>query len=479
MTTLRLGILATALATSLGSCTSEFGELNTNPNAPVEVAPSLLLRQVTFDYRENMDYEGFTGGANLGQYFTAVGFNQFDRGDLLAPQFGGNPWSIIYRNLRDIRIVLDEARSEPNLAVYEGPALVLEAYIAGAATDMFGDVPYGAAGRGRGGEIAPAYDEQEDIYTGPDGILAKLRQAVDAMDAYGGVVPLEGDLLFGGELDGWIRMANSLRLKYMLRASAVADFGGPGGDVEQIVADGRYIATDAQNAVFAYGSAPNDFRFARAREGDFTNYVMSLTIDSVLTALDDPRVGVFFREAPNGGYGGLVNGLDLATAEFDAATISLPGTIWREGAGDLEGNYVTAWETQFILAELALRGYAVGDAKTRYEEGVRLAFAYWNTALPPEYLTSGNAAYDQTRALEQIATQRWLANIGHEYEGWIEWRRTGFPEFLPVQASLNGGELPIRFPYPIDEQALNLANYEAATSAIGGNSQNVAVWWDE
>ena len=51
--------------------------LNTNPNAPVDVQPSLLLRQVTYDVVENLSYEGFTGGANLGQYFSAdPGFNR-------------------------------------------------------------------------------------------------------------------------------------------------------------------------------------------------------------------------------------------------------------------------------------------------------------------------------------------------------------------------------------------------------------------
>ena len=47
---------------TLTSCTNDFEDLNTNPNAPVSVQPSLLLRQVIYDFGENMSYEGFVAG---------------------------------------------------------------------------------------------------------------------------------------------------------------------------------------------------------------------------------------------------------------------------------------------------------------------------------------------------------------------------------------------------------------------------------
>ncbi|HAI42283.1 MAG TPA: SusD/RagB family nutrient-binding outer membrane lipoprotein, partial [Maribacter sp.] len=73
-------------------CTKDFEEINTNTNDPVTVQPSLLLRQVIYDYGEQMSYEGFTAGNLLGQYSTALDFNLFDRHDLKSPQLGGNPW---------------------------------------------------------------------------------------------------------------------------------------------------------------------------------------------------------------------------------------------------------------------------------------------------------------------------------------------------------------------------------------------------
>ena len=118
---------------------------------------------------------------------------------------------------------------------------------------------------------------------------------------------------------------------------------------------------------------------------------------------------------------------------------------------------------------------------TRFiETGVTQAFEYWQTELPTTYLT-GNAAFNATGTtpLEQIITQKWIANIINGYEGWVEYRRTGFPEFNTISASLNNDLIPVRMPYPAEEEALNAENYQQAASATNNNSINFPVWWDE
>ena len=141
---------------SLLACTEDFEEINTNPNAPIEVQPSLLLRQVIYDYGDEMAYEGFVAGNLLGQYFTAIDFNLFDRHSLMEPQVGGNPWPVIYTNLRDNELMLEQVKVNDALAVYEGPALIMKAYLTMALTDIFGDVPYSEALKGADGEVSPA-----------------------------------------------------------------------------------------------------------------------------------------------------------------------------------------------------------------------------------------------------------------------------------------------------------------------------------
>ena len=464
-------LLAFVAAMIFIGCTKDFSELNTNPNAPVDVQPELLLRQVIFSYADGMSYEGFTGGANLGQYFSAdPGFNAFDRGNLLAPQFGGNPWPLLYTNLRDIDIVLSKSRSDASLAVYEGPALVLKSLIAANITDIFGDVPYFEAVGGKSGIVNPRFDLQEDIYLGQEGILDNLRLAVEVMEAYAGTLPLRGDELYDGDLSAWIRFANSLRLRYLLRASG--QYAEAASELAEVFSAGNYISDPSQDAVYQFGSAPNDFRMARARAGDFTNYLMSTTIDTLLDAFGDPRQALWFRENAVGDYAGVRNGLPVGSTVLNP---TVPGRVWRENSSTLKANFMTSWETHFVLAEAATSGLISSDARMHYEAGLVEAFGYWNTAMPADYPTRSGVSYVD---LEQIATQRWLASIGNGYEGWIEWRRTGFPEFLAPLSSLNDGLIPVRFPYPATEQALNEAAFNAAVQRIGGeNSPNVNTWW--
>jgi hypothetical protein len=57
--------------------------------------------------------------------------------------------------------------------------------------------------------------------------------------------------------------------------------------------------------------------------------------------------------------------------------------------------------------------------------------------------------------IKQIITQKWIANTINGYEGWIEYRRTGFPVLNDICCSLNNNLIPVRMPYPAEEEALN------------------------
>jgi hypothetical protein len=464
----------------LFSCTEDFETINANPNAPLQVQPSLLLRQVLYDYGEQMSYEGFTGGNLLGQYSTALDFNLFDRHDLKSPQLGGNPWPILYQNLRDNEILLALALENPAFAVYEGPARILKAYMAAALTDLYGDVPYRQAFQGKEGTVTPAYDPQENIYTGEGGILENLDLGIAALDGYSGTIALEGDLLYGGDLNGWVRFANSLKIKYLMRISGMVDVAA---DLQSLLDQGEYLTENAQNAVWEFTDGPpNNFRLARLRIGDFNNFVLSETMQEVLEGLNDPRIGVLYRPFANstdGSFNGLLNGIDASQTSIALADYSLTGILFREETGRLSANFMTAWETHFLLAEAAARNLVFADAAVLYERAVAQAFDYWRTPLPADYF-SGPAGFGANGAdpVEQIITQKWIANIINGYEGWIEYRRTGYPALKPVAASLNEGLIPVRMPYPPEEEALNNRNYEGAAAATQGNSINVPVWWD-
>ena len=465
----------------MGGCTADFEEINTNPNAPNEVQPSLLLRQVIYNFGDEMAYEGFVAGDLLSQHRTAVDFNLFDRHALKSPQLGGNPWPIFYTNLRDNEIILQQSQSNETYAVYEGPALIMKAYLASGLTDLFGNVPYTEAFNGVNNTVTPRYDLQQDIYLSEGGILDNLNNGIAAINAYDDVIPLEGDILFNGNLDQWIRFANSIKIKQLVRISNKVDVSE---ELQQIFTGGNYFTTNSENATFNFTNTdPNSFRLAQLRIGDFNNFVLSETMEDILKEVNDPRIGTFFRPFENASgeeFNGLINGIDASQTSIELADYSLAGTVFREDTSTLDANFLTAWEVAFCLAEAAERGLISANAQTLYENGVMMAFEYWQREIPTGYL-SGPAAYNAsgTTPLQQIITQKWIANLINGYEGWMEWRRTGFPELKPVAASLNNGLIPIRMPYPAEEEALNAENYQQAAQQTDGNSINSPVWWDE
>lgn len=468
------------LFTFLG-CTRNFEEINTNPNSPNSVEPSFLLRQVIYNYGENMSYEGFVAGDLLSQHRTALDFNLFDRHALNSPQLGGNPWSIFYKNLRDNEIILNQSRKSTAYKVYEGPALIMKAYMAAGLTDLFGDVPYFQAFNGVNGTVTPVYDKQEDIYLKAGGILDNIDKGILAMQNYSGSIGLQGDILYNGNLQSWIRFAKSLKIKLLLRISSKINVAS---QLQAIYTEGNYMKLNSQNAIFNFtNTAPNSFRLAQLRIGDFNNFVLSKTMQDILVNLNDTRINKFFRPFSNsnsGTFNGLINGIDASQTSIVLANYSLAGTSFREDTSTLDANFLTAWEVQFALAEAAQKGFITANAQQLYESGVTLAFQYWNTALPANYLT-GEASFNNINStpLKQIITQKWIANIINGYEGWVEYRRTGFPNLKPVSASLNNGLIPVRMPYPAEEAALNGQNYNAAAATTNNNSINAPVWWNQ
>lgn len=465
----------------LSSCSKNFEEINSNENSPIDVQPSLLLRHVIYNYGEEMSYEGFVAGNLLSQHFTQIDFNLFDRHSLTETQFGGNPWPIFYNNLRDNQIILDKAQSNPIFKVYEGPALVLKAYMAAALTDIYGDVPYSEALGGLKGNVKPSYDLQENIYNSSDGIIDNLNQAILSMESYSGAQSLEGDILYGGDLNLWIKFANSLKIKYLIR---ISDRENVSTELAAIFNSGMYLSNNLENATFDFSDGqPNNFRMATLRDGDFNLFILSETAEEILKTNRDPRLEIFYRpfgnDISNSKYSGLLNGPDASATSISVSDYSLTGSIFREHTGDLDANFMTAWETEFLLAEAAEKGLISSSAQMHYENGVQMAFEYWGAVLPPTYLTTDSAAYGSfnQNKIEQIISQKWIANIINGYESWIEYRRTGFPQLKVIDASLNNDEIPSRMPYPTDEDALNNENYIKATST-NGNSINAKVWWD-
>lgn len=358
----------------------------------------------------------------------------------------------------------------------------MKANLAALLTDLYGDVPYSEAVQGRTNKIfTPAYDKQEVIYTGKGGILELLRNAGQILEK--SKDPLNGDILYNGNLDKWVRFANSLRVRYLMRISKKVNVAP---ELQNIVTQNKLITGNSTSAVIPFlASAPNQWFIFNEREGRYADVRMSKTIDSVFHALDDPRMAVYFKpteatkNSPAKEYAGLPNGLSLANQNaFNLNKISTVGALFRDVPDGVDAYLMQYSELQFLLAEAALKGYISGSAATYYQAGIQASFDYFNTPVPANYFDRVNIKFNGTDDLQKIMTQKWLAHFMNGYEAWLDIRRTGFPKLKVAQDNLNNNVYPVRFHYPESEQAANPEKYQAALVQAGPDTYNRKGWWE-
>lgn len=452
----------------LASCTDNFEEINTNGNQPETVTGALLLPTALFDLADLGVNQNYGFGNTIGQYSANYEFNDLDLYDWTSD---GRYWGI-YGILQDVADIEDFGVRTGN-ANYEAVGIILRSYGVSVLTDVYGDVPYTEASRADEGIFAPAYDEQSAIY---NNILTELKRASDLIDTNGS---LSGDLLYNGDMTNWKRFANSLRLRLLLRSSDVQDNGTA---MREIVDNpDRYpvFASNDQHAVYQYsGSLPNLSPYSAGR-GRAYDYYLGIPTDhliDLLKANNDPRLQAWFDPKPaTTEYLGTAPGQNLGDVGRPGDFASKAASFFNDPA-KLNSPWLTAAETQFILAEAAEKGLIDGDAKTYYDRAVTLSFAQWGLEVPADFLAT-TAPYSADT--EVLAEQKWLALYHNSVQGWLSWKRTGKPSFITAgPGTVNGGKVPVRLMYPAIEQSVNAANYRAAADGIGGDNINSRVWWD-
>ncbi|HEY3403620.1 MAG TPA: SusD/RagB family nutrient-binding outer membrane lipoprotein [Ohtaekwangia sp.] len=480
----------------LGSCTGDFEEINTNSNNPEKVTPDLLLTGVERDMMNTVLGEAW-GIGNIVIQHTAK--NQFVNEDRYLWGELNSIWNAVFDNMRDVNVMLElaEADETPN---YKGVGLILRSWMFSLATDCYGNIPYTQATQAKSGGIYyPVYDNQEDIY---QGILADLEEANTLLkDA----LNVKGDLIYGGSVAKWRKLANSLRVRYLMRISDRVDVSA---DLQEIVSDpannpifeGAPLLWNADNAVYSYlSNSPDQFPLFSSRIGSFNEFRASKTMVDKLIALNDERLKVFFRPTPeteatattaDDEYVGIPNGMDDQGAleynggpQFQSRIGSLyyENAITDAGKKIAKGVIMTFAELQFLLAEAREKGFiTTGDAATYYANGINASFHYYSITPDASYFTQTGVEYTGTQdeKLEKIGTQKWVAFYYQGLEAWFDWRRTGYPVLLPAVDNQNEDRIPVRFIYPIIEQSLNAANRSAAVTEQGADDINTRMWWD-
>lgn len=182
-------------------------------NALESATPNLLLSSVI--QKSSFLYQGI-GGASSKTLAHAVQYMQSNRssGENIYESFR-KPKTDLYSITGEIKLVqaaLLDVRQK-GLKNHEGIFLIFKSVLWSLATDLYGNIYYTEGLRGQG-ILFPKFDEQKDIY--PE-LIQNLKDATKLLTE--GVDPIDKtyDLYYSGDKTKWIKFANSLRLRLLMR----------------------------------------------------------------------------------------------------------------------------------------------------------------------------------------------------------------------------------------------------------------------
>lgn len=455
------------LALTLFSCTSNFEEINTNPNNP-EYAPLINVFSYTIEemaslYGETeMKYPAaFAGYVTKGTYTDVTNY-------MIAP----SPvvWSGIYTDiLTNIDYVIAGAEKEGNKNL-QAAAIIVKNYAMQLAVDIYGKVPYSEAGKAASGLIHPKFDDEKTIYYD---MLNSLKTANTLFDmAKGGEIG-ESDILYQGDVSKWMKFGNSLRLRMAIRISNV-DEAKSKEEIAQILNNhDEYplFESNADNAHLAYPGSDWVEPWTKEHNTVGDSYIAKPIVDTLLKYAD-PRIAFYAEPMANGNYLGLEVGTEADT-EFSRVGnrfVNNPtGAVW----------FMKYSEVELIKAEAVLRGFATGNAGEAYQKAITAScseYAIADTAIAT-YLAQPEVKWNNE--LKQVYVQKWIALFRQSWEAWAEMRRTDCPALQPASRSVYAGHnrVPLRFPYPDSEKKLNSSNIPSSVSE-DDYFWGYQIWWD-
>ena len=516
----RASLAAASLVAGLSACNADkLTEVNANPNNPEVVSSQSLFTNGTVGLMQSLrgSLLGLGYSGVWSEHFAEI---QYPESDISQPRsanvdaiwarfFTGTITGPTMGSLQDYNTVLQQSASSPNLVA---PTLVMRAFVVETATDLWGDIPFTEAGKGRE-FLTPKYDAQSVVY---DSIFAMLTTAAsisvgtDEVGApgfarMGSADPVYGNLSATSEAQKWAKLANSLHARAALRLTDVNKAKAT-AELTKALA-GPVFASNADNAFVTWpgGTLGNPLCLNWLNAGcggTRDDQRVSKRLIDTLKANSDPRLAAFADPTGNSQkatattcdipYRGYPNGLaapneknpcDATGKNFSLSDYSRPSIAIR--SPDSPSWIMSYAELLFIKAEAAERGMVGSPAQAAgfYTAAITASMAQWSVdpAAVTAYLARPAVAYKGGAAgLQQIAYEKWIALYNQETEAYAEQRRLDYPVLKPGPDAATT-TVPTRMPYPESENSLNLTNLDAARANQGGltgTSITGRVWWD-
>lgn len=409
--TLAGAVGACALA---AACSDNFltgGELSHDPNRPTQATSGQLFVGIQAATWAELSSDmarvsGMWSQQLLGQNLYADTYSygvseQLTNGFQAALYTGGG--------LVDIRR-LEQQTAAAHDSLFHGVAEVTEALMMGTGADLFGALTYVHA---LTNESNPPLDPQLAVY---DSVQTLLSRAIVDLGATGptNVGPGASDLAYGGDAAKWIKLAHTLKARFLMHTAEVRPTV-----YAQVASEARIGIVDPAdnfNAVFS-GNAQEANLWYQFDVVQRPGYILpDPQFVDLLKSRKDPRLGTYFN---------------AAITDLNDALIS-PNTPQP---------LVTANEGVLLWAEGLQRSGNDGGALTRLNQGRALV----GLAAEPGTLTGRDL-------LSEILLEEYIADF-QSIEVWNLYKRTCTPNLTPVVA---GRKIPARFPYDISERNTNI-----------------------
>lgn len=462
---LSIALLSVLLLTT-ASC-RKYLDVNTNPNVVQNVGPEFLLPSAQIEIASALGVDLQVNGSIWAQYWTqspaASQYKVYEQYSPTASTYDRS-WQLFYASALEDLDRMEKIAAKDNKNTYVGISKLLKAYTYQVITDAWGDAPFTEALMGQpedGGVVSPNFDAQAAIY---DGIIALANDGVQTLKGVSGTSNVSGDLIYDGDIEQWIRFGNTLLLKLNLRLAEKNPSKAQSGVQALYSTTPDFIerAQDAQIQYYSTSQNQNPLYAEMVGLGKTQNLVASKTVLDSMTKGNianpvDPRAKAFFKPAPAPElYSGLLQGFYNAPSTTRVAIPStmVGGDVLNENSATAPVKFITSYESSFLQAEAAARGWAPGDDEAFFLDGIKNNFsaydldtasaAYIASNFWAQYPVGGTLA----QKLEKIITQKWFCMTGNQgFEAWTEWRRTGYPTWLHVSENSIIGKTTAAFPH--------------------------------
>lgn len=461
---------------ALSTSCEDYLDVNTDPNNPADATLELVFPAGVSSVAFTLGGQWQILGSLWSQHWTqSTGANQYATVDdyNITESYYDRQYSEIYSGaLNDLNWVSVKAEEEENWN-YFLMAEVMKAYTFQVMVDLYDQIPYTEALAGSD-DPTPAFDNGQAIY---DDLIARIDNALSKdLNAVTSTAPGADDLVFKGDMDNWVKFANTLKLKIFMRQTAARESVAQTGITELYASGAEFLDVDAEMSDYIDVENFRNPYFAvqvsSAGNGrGNVDVAASNSLLNILADTGDPRLNaIFATPSAGGGHVGLDQG------DYSNTSFATHNNLSQPAVGPTHPVvFISAAESSFLQAEAVERFGVAGDAQALYEQGIEANFAKHGVTGASDLYAPGEAyAYD---GIESIIFQKWIACANfNSLESHFERLRTGYPDHFTITPNnITGGVFPRRLPYTSTELANNTENL----TAIGGQKSVIQrTWWN-